>query len=1146
MQCLPYPKKSGDIVTWGNLQSGSLLYHLSHELLTYEDFTLIVTPDTLTAHHVEAALDFFNPQNKHPHFPDWETLPYDVFSPHQDILSTRMSILTDLQRGAIKTLITSISTLMHPMAEVNFIAHSSFRLSLGEKIHFETLREHLQMQGYYAVNQVMTHGEYTIRGSLMDIFPAGAKTAYRIERFDDEIVSIRTFDPETQLSSSKITEISLLPAREFPLDPPSISRFREAWRHEFTGNPSECPLYQQVSSGIAPQGIEYYLPLFFEKKSSLFDYIPKNARIIRINEIKNPAEHFWETIQSRFEQYNIDRTRPLLKPKALFFNPDEIFTKLKNFPQIILKAAAIHEQDSGQINLQHYEKLPDLSIQHRVAHPLDKVKQFIEAHSSYHIIFITESAGRKQALLDLFNHHGITTYSIDNLETINHVKNSPSVMIAPLISGFIDKAQQRIIITESELFGEHVFQTRKKQTKQIDSDIAIRHLAELEVGAPVVHLDHGVGRFIGLQTIEAGGCVQEYLTLAFAGNDKLYVPVAHLHLIGRYNGVNPAHIPLHKLGNPHWHRAKQKAFEKIRDVAAELLALYAKREAKTGFAFHPPDAEYQRFCEGFPFEETPDQAKAIHEVLSDMQKPKPMDRLVCGDVGFGKTEVAMRAAFLAVNSGKQVAVLVPTTLLSEQHYQNFQDRFADWPINIACLSRFRTGKEQKNILDHLKTGKIDIIIGTHKLLEKTITFSDLGLLIIDEEHRFGVHQKDKIKAYRAEVDILTLTATPIPRTLNLSLSGIRELSLIATPPAKRLSIKTFVHKRHDTIIREAILRELLRGGQIYYLHNKVDTINRVADEIKALIPEAKVNIAHGQMRERELERIISDFYHQRFNVLVCTTIIETGIDIPTANTMIIDDADHFGLAQLHQLRGRVGRSHHQAYTYLLTPSEGKITKDAEKRLLAIAAHDQLGVGFILANHDLEIRGAGDLLGEEQSGNIQEIGFSLYMELLEKTVNTLKSGQDLSMTAFESQQTDIDLKISALIPETYLPDIHQRLIFYKRLATVQSIAELAELKIEMIDRFGQFSHPLQALFKVHELRLQAQSLGIKKIEGGNMGGVIEFTKTPQVKPATIIELIQQHAQQFKLETGHRLRYSAKGETDETRLAALERVLTRLAE
>lgn len=1138
MYNLPLPKKPGDLVTWGNLPGSSLSYELCKHLSKNQTFSLIITQDTHSAIQVEQSLKFF--QKKHfakqpvvSHFPDWETLPYDMFSPHQDIISQRIECLNQLLLKQTDLLIVPISTLMHAIADYNYIANGSFLVKVGDKFDIEQTRTRLQQRGYYIVNQVAQHGEYAIRGSIMDVYPSGVAHPFRIELFDNEVESIRTFDPDTQLSIEKIQQISLLPAREFPLTEESISHFRDAWRNQFDGNPMHCPIYQQVSDGFSAQGIEYYLPFFFDNKTTLFDYLPPDTQVIRVGNCYQSATAFWAEVSERYQSSNIDRTRPLLPPEQLFVNPNQMFSQLNNYAQIELHHTAIKTEKTNQYNFDYYHVLPEISVNHKANNPIEKLISFLN-DTNLDVIFCAESAGRKQSLLELFQKQDLYISSNDKYD----------LTISPLSSGFINQQDNFIIITENELFGEHVFQTRRKKQKQIDSDLAIRNLAELQVGAPVVHIDHGVGRYTGLTTIDAADIIQEYLVLEFAGSDKLYVPVTNLHLVGRYSGMSPESAPLHRLGNQQWSKAKQKAAEKVRDVAAELLEVYAKREAKLGFAFNIPDTDYYRFSASFPFEETPDQAKAIDDVIADMQKPKPMDRLVCGDVGFGKTEVAMRAAFIAAQSNKQIAVLVPTTLLAEQHYQNFQDRFADWPINVACLSRFRTGKQQQTIINNIEAGQVDIVIGTHKLLQKDIKFHDLGLLIIDEEHRFGVGQKEKIKALCADLDIITLTATPIPRTLNMAMSGIRELSLIATPPAKRLSVKTFVHQRNHTLIREAILREILRGGQVYYLHNQVATIENIAQEIQKLVPEAKVNIAHGQMRERELERITSDFYHQRFNVLVCTTIIETGIDIPTANTIIIDDADHFGVAQLHQLRGRVGRSHHQAYAYLMVPADIKLTKDAKKRLEAVAAHDDLGVGFILATHDLEIRGAGALLGEEQSGDIQGIGFTLYMELLDRTVKALKAGKHPNISLLEPEHTEIDLKISALIPHDYLADIHQRLILYKRLASAKTEEELIELKVEVIDRFGNLPEQTKHLFQIHQLKLLAEDLGVRKVEVGALGGLLEFGPEPKVAMDKLIKLIQTKAHKYKLAGANRLRYSAKGDTAQLRIEHLREVLAEL--
>jgi len=1129
MHNIPLPKKPGDNVKWGNLSGASLAYELVKYLKDNKNFSLIVTHDPQTATQIEQELKFFGCQKTISHFPDWETLPYDIFSPHQDIISQRIACLSQLLYQQTDLLIIPISTLMHFVTDLNYIAANSLNVKLGDKFNTDAVRRQLQQRGYYAVNQVVEHGEYAIRGAIMDIFPTASEVPFRIELFDDEIESIRTFDTDSQLSIDKVSEINLLPAREFPLDDKSIEIFRTAWRDTFAGNPMDCPIYQQISQGMATQGIEYYLPLFFEKFTTLFDFLPQTTEVIRIGDCYHAAGIFWDEVRERYQQSNIDRTRPLLAPEKLFLNQNHVFAQLNQFKQLELHHDSVTIKDSAQFNFTAIEKLPDISVNHKLAQPMLHLQNFLN-NNHHPVLLCAESSGRKQSLLDMLTKAGIETTIVDGF----HLEEQIQISVSPLIAGFIHQDDNMVIITENELFGEQVFITRRKKQKQIDSDIAIKNLAELQIDAPVVHVDHGIGRFKGLQSMDAGGITQEYLIIAFAGADKLYVPVTNLHLIGRYSGMDSTLAPLHKLGNQTWDKAKQKAAKKIRDVATELLALYAKREAKPGFAFKAPDREYERFAASFPFEETPDQAKAIDDVLADMQKPKPMDRLVCGDVGFGKTEVAMRAAFLAVQSGKQVAIFVPTTLLAEQHYQNFLDRFSDWPINIACLTRFRTTKQSHAITDGLISGQIDIVIGTHKLIQKNIKFNALGLLVIDEEHRFGVSQKEKIKAYRTEVDILTLTATPIPRTLNMSLSGIRELSLIATPPAKRLSVKTFVHERNKTLIREAILREILRGGQVYYLHNEVKTIENVATELKALVPEASINIGHGQMSERELEHIISDFYHQRFNVLICTTIIETGIDIPTANTIVIDDADHFGVAQLHQLRGRVGRSHHQAYAYLMVPSKKHLTRDAKKRLEAVSAHDDLGVGFILATHDLEIRGAGDLLGEDQSGNIQDIGFNLYMDLLDRTIAAIKSGKEPSLSQLTPAHTEVDLKISALIPDDYLHDIHQRLILYKRLANADTEEALIELKVEIIDRFGALPIETQHLIQCHQIRLKAKALGIRKVETHLVGIVIEFDSEPKVEHKKIIELIQTQPQKFRLDGANRLRYCINAKSAEEKI------------
>ncbi|MFN7096894.1 MAG: transcription-repair coupling factor, partial [Gammaproteobacteria bacterium] len=890
-------------------------------------------------------------------------------------------------------------------------------------------------------------------------------------------------------------------------------------------------------------GIEYYLPLFYEKAGILFDYLPTESLIIRIGDIVNAAEQFWQEVTQRYAQCNIDRIKPILKPETLFLKPEQLLAIVKNHLQLQLSHEPISDTKQTRKNIATSIP-PQVQVNHKLQNPLLVLQQYLHDYTG-RVLFCTESAGRRESLLTLLQTIAVYPHKINDWREFLSGHEKYTITTAPLDDGLNLPAEQLVLITESQLFGAQVLQQRRRKAKRIDPEQAVRNLTELSIGSPIVHIDHGVGRYLGLQLIKAGDIEGEFLTIEYAAGDKLYIPVTSLHLISRYSGVDLEHAPLHRLGTPQWQKAKEKAAEQVRDVAAELLELYAKRSARAGFKFTAPDNDYHRFAAGFPFEETVDQTTTITAVLNDMQSGQPMDRLVCGDVGFGKTEVAMRAAFMAVNSNKQVAILVPTTLLAQQHYENFKDRFADWPITIESLSRFQSGKQQTDILHKLQSGEVYIVIATNNLLKERIKFQRLGLVIIDEEHRFGVHQKERLKALRAEVDILTLTATPIPRTLNMAMSGLRELSIIATPPAKRLSVKTFIHERSDSIIREAILREVLRGGQVYFLHNNVDSIELVANELNKLVPEARVHVAHGQMRERELEHIMSDFYHQRFNVLVCTTIIETGIDIPTANTIVIDRADKFGLAQLHQLRGRVGRSHHQAYAYLMTPPEKNLTKDSQKRLEAIAAYDDLGVGFTLATHDLEIRGAGELLGDNQSGDIQAIGFNLYMELLEKAVAAMKAGKTLTADTSLLDNIEVDLKIPALIPATYLDDVHERLVLYKRIASVKNESELDELKVEMVDRFGLLPPSCKNLFETASIKLSAQQLGIRKIEAHQLGGRIEFYQHTNVEPMTIIKLIQQKAHTYQMEGSNRLKFKLGSETAEQRIAMVKQVLDTLS-
>ncbi|MDR9891761.1 transcription-repair coupling factor [Pseudenterobacter timonensis] len=1061
---------------------------------------------------------------------DWETLPYDSFSPHQDIISSRLSTLYQLPAMQRGVLIVPVNTLMQRVCPHSYLHGHALVMKKGQQLSRDALRAQLDSAGYRHVDQVMEHGEYATRGALLDLYPMGSDRPYRLDFFDDEIDSLRLFDADTQRTLEEVEAINLLPAHEFPTDKAAIELFRSQWRDKFDVKRDAEHIYQQVSKGTLPAGIEYWQPLFFsEPLPPLFSYFPSNTLVINTGDLEGSATRFENEARARFENRGVDPMRPLLPPEALWLRTDELFAELKKWPRVQLKTDTLADK-AANANLA-FRTLPDLAVQAQQKSPLDSLRQFLESFSGP-VIFSVESEGRREALGELLGRIKIAPKRIHRLDEATG--NGRYLMIGAAEHGFIDTLNNRALICESDLLGERVARRRQDSRRTINPDTLIRNLAELHVGQPIVHLEHGVGRYAGMTTLEAGGIKGEYLMLTYANDARLYVPVSSLHLISRYAGGAEENAPLHKLGGDAWARARQKAAEKVRDVAAELLDIYAQRAAKAGFAFKHDKEQYQLFCDSFPFETTPDQAQAINAVLSDMCQPLAMDRLVCGDVGFGKTEVAMRAAFLAVENNKQVAVLVPTTLLAQQHFDNFRDRFANWPVRIEMLSRFRSAKEQTQILEQASEGKIDILIGTHKLLQSDVKWRDLGLLIVDEEHRFGVRHKERIKAMRADVDILTLTATPIPRTLNMAMSGMRDLSIIATPPARRLAVKTFVREYDNLVVREAILREILRGGQVYYLYNDVENIQKAADRLAELVPEARIAIGHGQMRERELERVMNDFHHQRFNVLVCTTIIETGIDIPTANTIIIERADHFGLAQLHQLRGRVGRSHHQAYAWLLTPHPKAMTPDAQKRLEAIASLEDLGAGFALATHDLEIRGAGELLGEDQSGSMETIGFSLYMELLENAVDALKAGREPSLEDLTNQQTEVELRMPALLPDDYIPDVNTRLSFYKRVASAKSEAELEEIKVELIDRFGLLPDPARNLLNIARLRQQAQKLGIRKLESNEKGGTIEFAEKNHVDPMWLIGLLQKEPQHYRLDGPTRLKFTRELTERKTRM------------
>ena len=1073
-------------------------------------------------------------------FPDWETLPYDTFSPHEDIVSERLRTLASLSSMKTGCLIVPVSTLLQRLPPIEFIEANTLSLRLGDNFDVNRYRRSLEQVGYRCVETVYTHSEYAVRGSIFDVFPMGSEEPVRIELFDDEIESLRSFDPETQRSKQKHSSIELLPAFEFPWDKASRLDFRNRWLDRFDERSFNASLLRDIKEGIKPHGLEYYAPLFFDEMASIFDYLPSTARVVYHASLKENLDSVWAEINERYEDHRHDIQRPILAPQELFLLVEEFFAELNQRPRLEFDITGA--RDSHAFNVP-CSKLPDLSIDDRLDIPAMRLKTFVNEFDGK-VVIVSESAGRRESLLDLLKDHEIGFNSLTSWHEREASGQRPSILVGPLESGFIDQSENLAVITETELFGQRVKQTRRRSSSTEGNDNFVKSLTELRVGAPVVHIDHGVGRYLGLETITIDSMTDEFLTLEYHGGSKLYVPIASLNLISRYSGTDESLAPLHKLGTERWSTAKQKALEKIRDTAAELLEVYAKRAAKMGFKYTYPGQAYRAFCAGFPFEETADQATAINAVVQDMTREQPMDRLVCGDVGFGKTEVAMRAAFIASYASKQVAVLVPTTLLAQQHYQSFRDRFADTAVNIELISRFKTAKEQYAVLKKAADGSVDILVGTHKLIQGDVKFKNLGLLIIDEEHRFGVNQKEKLKALRAEVDILTLTATPIPRTLNMAMGGVRDLSIIATPPARRLSVKTFVRQKQDALIRESLLREILRGGQVYYLFNDVKKIEKEVEYLQNLVPEGRVSFAHGQMRERELEQAMSDFYHQRFNILVCSTIIETGIDIPNANTIIIDRADKFGLAQLHQLRGRVGRSHHQAYAYLLTPAEKRLTRDAEKRLEAISAAQDLGAGFMLATHDLEIRGAGELLGEEQSGQIQSVGFSLYMELLEQAVASLQEGKALDLD--ESMHgTEVNLRIPALIPDDYLPDVHSRLVLYKRISSCKSNDEIRELQIEMIDRFGLLEEPTKNLLRQTELKLEAEKIGIVKVDAGLTSGSFEFSKQTSVDPLALVQLVQKAPHIYRLEGANKLRFELKAKNADEKINELKALIKSLA-
>ncbi|MBP8119833.1 MAG: transcription-repair coupling factor [Burkholderiales bacterium] len=1118
-----------------------MLPHGSADALFFARFArpgqplFVLTSNALDAERLREEIGWFAPSLRVHRLPDWETLPYDQLSPHPDLVSERLATLYQFSQGQFDIGIVPVTTAMTRLCPREYLSGRSFFLKTKARLDLVRLRDDLTLAGYTLATQVMAPGEYAVRGGLVDLFPTGSPVPYRIDLFGDEVDAIRTFDVDTQRSIYPVNEIRMLPAREFPLDKEGQNRFRENFRDRFEGDPLKSRMYKDVSGGMAPNGIEYYLPLFFDATATVFDYLPPATRVFVHGDVSARAEEFWLDTKSRYDLMRGDKDHPLLPPADIFLPVDELFSGIKRFEKV--ERAAIFASTLP---------LPAIEVDRRAADPLAKFRAFFHAFEG-RILLTTEGMGRRETVTQFLAENGLVATSVADFDAHAREAEKLAITFAPVQGGFVLPDEQLAVISENELYASEVKQSRRRadQSKsRTSTEGMLRDLAEVNIGDPVVHEQHGIGRYAGLVTMDLGEGSQEFLELHYDGSDKLFVPVAQLSAISRYTGANPDTAPLHRLGSGQWEKARRKAAEQVRDTAAELLNLYARRAARQGFAFPLKLNEFDAFSASFPFEETPDQATAIKAVMADMTSGKPMDRLVCGDVGFGKTEVALRAAFIAVAAGKQVAILVPTTLLAEQHFQNFSDRFAEWPVKIAEFSRFRSAKETTIALKGVNDGTIDIAIGTHKLIQKDVHFKNLGLVIIDEEHRFGVRQKEAFKALRSEVDVLTLTATPIPRTLALSLEGLRDFSVIATAPQRRLSIKTFVNPLSDGIIREAILRELKRGGQAYYLYNEVETIQNQYDRLAKLLPEARIAVAHGQLPERELERVMRDFYHQRSNILLCSTIIETGIDVPTANTILIHRADKFGLAQLHQLRGRVGRSHHQAYAYLLTPPAEALNANAKKRLEAIQMMEDLGAGFYLAMHDLEIRGAGEVLGDSQSGGIQDIGFTLYTEMLNAAVKSLKAGKEPDLLKPLNVATEINLHTPALLPDTYCGDVHERLVIYKRLANCETEDALDRLQEELIDRFGLLPEPTQTLVESHRLRILGKPLDLMKIDASAQAIMVQFGPDTPIHPQRVIQLVQQR-RHYRLAGQDKLRIEKPIANLRERVTEIKNILRELA-
>jgi len=1141
----PLPTVDSPLVRWGKLYGAAPSLAIAEAAAEAPGPLIVLAPNSREAETLSDEIRFFADRRLSVHvFPDLETLPYDSFSAHPDIASARLATLAELPRARTGVWIVAVDTLLQRLPPRSYIEAYSLKVHVGEALDLEALRAQLQAAGYAAVTQVVAHGEFAVRGSLVDVFPMGSDSPYRIDMLDRDVDSIRLFDPDTQRSGDRLERIELLPARETPLNPDAVREFRRRYRLRFPGDLSDQAVYRDVSQGIASGGIEYFLPLFFERSAHLFEYLPPGAVIVDVNDASDAADGLWQGIVLRHEQLRHDRHRPILDPAELFLPPAEFGALLAVWPRVQLHHFEWPPELGGPQRNFATTAPPTVRIDARAEQPAAALVAHLEA-SPARVLLAAESAGRRELLMDLLRVRSLRPDLFDSFASFVASDARLGITVSPVVNGLALAAPPLEMLTEAQLFGDRARQERRRRHAERDPAKILKELSDLRIGAPVVHETYGVGRYVGLQTMDVAGEIGEFLVLEYADGDKLYVPVQALHLVSRYTGAPAETAPLHKLGGDQWQKARRKAAQRIRDVAAELLDLYSRRAARQGTRIVSGEAEYRAFQSGFPFEETADQATAIDQVIADLSSDKPMDRVICGDVGFGKTEVALRAAFVAVQAGKQVAVLVPTTLLAQQHYTTFTDRFADWPVRIESLSRFRTNKEAAGVLEGIAAGSVDVVVATQRLLQGKVRFKDLGLVVIDEEHRFGVRDKERLKALRAEVDVLTLTATPIPRTLNMAMGGLRDLSLITTPPAERLAVKTFVLEWNETVVREAALREIRRGGQIYFVHNTIETIEKTAQAIRELVPEANVAVGHGQMRERELEQLMLDFYHRRFNVLVCTTIIESGIDVPTANTIIIDRADRFGLAQIHQLRGRVGRSHHRAYAYLITPPRKAMTADAVKRLEALESLEELGAGFTLATHDLEIRGAGELLGDEQSGQIHEIGFNLYMELLERAVSALKSGKQPDLERPLDAGPEVELHLPALIPEDYVPDVHLRLVLYKRIASTQSRAELDDLKVEMIDRFGPMPPYALTLLRVMGLKLRATQLGIRKIDAGAASGYLVFDAENPIDPKRVLKLIQGRPKEYRLEGALKLRFSHDAKTEDKLFQRIEQVLDQLA-